>query len=91
MDSTSDIMNALRAARALLDLSQEELAVAAGVSRQIIVRIEKCEGNVLAEAIEKVRIALEAAGVVFVEGNATRGPAVALTRRRSSRMESTAE
>jgi transcriptional regulator with XRE-family HTH domain len=91
MDSTSDIMNALRAARALLDLSQEELAAAAGVSRQIVVRIEKCEGNVLAEAIEKVRSALEGAGVVFVEGNATRGPAVALTRRRGLRLESTAE
>jgi transcriptional regulator with XRE-family HTH domain len=34
MDSTSDIMNALRAARALLDLSQEELAVAAVVGNR---------------------------------------------------------
>ncbi|RWX20999.1 helix-turn-helix transcriptional regulator [Rhizobium leguminosarum] len=34
-------MIALRAARSLLGLSQEELADVAGVSRQIVVRIEK--------------------------------------------------
>ncbi|RVG14964.1 helix-turn-helix transcriptional regulator [Sinorhizobium meliloti] len=46
-------MTALRAGRALLGLSQEELAGLAGVSRQIVVRIEKCEINVLVESIEK--------------------------------------
>ncbi|WP_083222613.1 helix-turn-helix transcriptional regulator [Ensifer sp. LC163] len=39
-------MTALRAGRALLGLSQGELAALAGVSRQVVVRIEKCEGNV---------------------------------------------
>ncbi|WP_458382553.1 helix-turn-helix transcriptional regulator [Rhizobium anhuiense] len=73
-------MTLLRAGRALLGLSQEELAGRAGVSRQIVVRIEKCEGNVLVEAIRKVRSALEAEGVVFIEGNSDRGPGVAMTR-----------
>lgn len=81
MDSTSEIMGALRAGRALLGLSQEELAGLAGVSRQIVVRIEKGETNVLVESIEKVRAALEAGGVAFIEGCAERGPGVAMIRR----------
>ncbi|MGK9338022.1 helix-turn-helix domain-containing protein [Sinorhizobium meliloti] len=81
MDSTSEIMIALRAGRALLGLSQEELAGLAGVSRQIVVRIEKCETNVLVESIEKVRAALEAGGVAFIEGSGDRGPGVAMIRR----------
>ncbi|WP_457579235.1 helix-turn-helix transcriptional regulator [Ensifer adhaerens] len=74
MDTTSEMMTALRAGRALLGLSQEELAALAGVSRQVVVRIEKCEGNVLVDTIEKVRSALEAEGVVFIDGEGTRGP-----------------
>ncbi|WP_416066823.1 helix-turn-helix transcriptional regulator [Rhizobium sp. ZK1] len=74
-------MIALRAGRALLGLSQEELAHLAGVSRQILVRIEKCEQNVLVESIEKVRSALEAGGIVFIEGSPDRGPGVAVSRR----------
>ena len=80
MDSTTEIMGALRAGRALLGLSQEELAVLAGVSRQIIVRIEKCELNVLADSLDKVRSALEEGGVVFIEASGNRGPGVALRR-----------
>jgi transcriptional regulator with XRE-family HTH domain len=80
MDSTSEIMSALRAARALAGLSQDELAALAGVSRQIIVRLEKGESNVLVDAIEKVREALEGQGVVFIDGNAGHGPAVAMVR-----------
>ncbi|MNL64015.1 hypothetical protein D3C87_1881910 [compost metagenome] len=85
MDSTTEIMGALRAGRALLALSQEELAGLAGVSRQIVVRIEKCEGNVLSESIEKVRHALETGGVVFVEASDKRGPGVALRRTQNAR------
>lgn len=80
MDTTSEMMTALRAGRALLGLSQEELATLAGVSRQVVARIEKCEGNVLVESIEKVRSALESAGVVFIDGEGARGPGVALAR-----------
>lgn len=84
MDSTGEIMIALRAARALVGLSQEELALAAGVSRQIVVRIEKAESNVLAESIEKVRAALEDSGVVFLDGTSVRGPGVAMVRTKPS-------
>ncbi|WP_245445360.1 helix-turn-helix domain-containing protein [Agrobacterium rosae] len=45
-------MTAIGAGRALLGLSQEQLANAARISRQVIVRIEKCESNVLVESIE---------------------------------------
>ncbi|MBB3398825.1 helix-turn-helix domain-containing protein [Rhizobium sp. BK060] len=83
MDSTTDIMIALRAGRALLGLSQEELATLAGVSRQIVVRLEKCEGNVLTESLSRVRTALEGHGVVFIEATPDRGPGVALARGRA--------
>lgn len=73
-------MIALRAGRALVGLSQEELASRAGVSRQMVLRIEKAEGSVTAESIEKVRSALDAAGVVFLDGTEQSGPAVALRR-----------
>lgn len=81
MDSTSEIMRALRAGRALLGLSQEELAELAGISRQIVVRIEKGESNVLVEAIEKVRMALESRGVAFIDATREHGPGVAMLRR----------
>jgi len=80
MDSTSEIMSALRAARALVGLSQEDLAALAGVSRQVVARMERAESNVMADSIEKVRTALEASGVVFLDGTERRGPAVAMSR-----------
>lgn len=80
MDSISEIMRVLRAARALAGLSQEELAELSGVSRQIVVRIEKGENNVLVEAIEKVRRALEHQGVAFTDATPEHGPGVALSR-----------
>lgn len=89
MDSTSEIMTAMRAGRALLGLSQEQLASAAGVSRQVVVRIEKCETNVLVESLDKVRAALEAGGVAFIDGTSDRGPGVALVRRLPSVVEVT--
>lgn len=83
MDSISEIMRALRGGRALLGLSQEELAQLAGVSRQIVVRIEKGESNVLVEAVEKVRTALEASGVAFIDATREHGPGVAMARNAS--------
>lgn len=74
-------MSALRAGRALLGLSQEEVASLAGLSRQILVRIEKGEPNILVESIEKVRAALETRGVIFIDGSPDHGPGVALARR----------
>ena len=77
-------MRALRARRALVGLSQKEMAEVIGVSRQIIVRVEKGESNVLVQAVEKMRTALEAQGVVFIDGTDKHGPAVALARRRKN-------
>ncbi|WP_245269655.1 helix-turn-helix transcriptional regulator [Ensifer sp. WSM1721] len=76
----SEIMRVLRAARALVGLSQAELAELSGVSRQIVVRIENGENNVLVEAIEKVRRALEQQGVTFTDATPQHGPGVALGR-----------
>lgn len=85
-----EIMIALRAGRAILGISQEELATLAGVSRHIVVRLEKCEGNVLVESLSRVRSALEGADVVFIEATAERGPGVALARPRSVDIENLA-
>ena len=44
----------MKSARAKLDLSQEDLAVAVGVSRQTIVGIEKGEGNPSLDLCKKI-------------------------------------
>lgn len=80
MDSMSEIMTALRAGRAMLGLSQEELGALAGLSRSVIARIEKLEPNVMVDTLERVRIALEEGGVVFLDSSVERGPAVAMAR-----------
>lgn len=52
----------------------------AGVSRQILVRLERGDDNVLADSIKRVRAALENAGVVFIPSGEGRGPGVAERR-----------
>lgn len=60
----------LRAARALLGWSQTELASRAGVSLPTVKRVEGSFGpNVSEEARSKLRLALEAAGIEFLEEN----------------------
>lgn len=81
MESIFETMRMLRAARVLLDLSQQELSERAGVGRQTVVRIEHGEKGVSADAIEKVRVALEKSGVVFLPSTVEHGPAVALRRK----------
>ena len=57
----------VRAARALVDCSQSKLAEKAGVSVSIVERLEMgVPYRPADEAVEKIRIALEAAGVVFI-------------------------
>lgn len=80
MDSISEITRLLRAGRVLLGLSQEDLASIAGVSRQIIVRMERGDDNVLTDTIKRVRAALEAEGLVFIPSDKGRGPGVAERR-----------
>lgn len=61
----------LRAARALLGWSQERLAEASGVSVPTIKRLEPGDGllQTRVETQEKLRAALEAAGVAFTNGD----------------------
>lgn len=62
----------MRAARALISLSQSELAKRAGVS---IPTVKRCESDservasVSAETQDKIRAVLEAEGVEFTNGN----------------------
>ena len=61
----------LRAARALLAWSREMVAAASGVSLATIKRIEPGEGTLstTVETLEKLKTALEAAGVEFTNGD----------------------
>ncbi len=60
----------IRAARAILDLSQAGLAELAGVSSMTVKRAEGSGKPYPAEkAIRSIRAALEAAGVVFIPEN----------------------
>ena len=70
----------LRAARALLGWSQERLADASGVSTPTIKRLEPGEGLVQTrvDTLDKLRRALEAAGVDFTNGGE---PGVKLRRK----------
>jgi transcriptional regulator with XRE-family HTH domain len=58
----------LRAARALLGISQRQLAEIAGVSLPTIQRMETSEGNVrgIVESLTRVVAALEAAGIELI-------------------------
>jgi|HubBroStandDraft_6_1064221.scaffolds.fasta_scaffold118673_5 transcriptional regulator with XRE-family HTH domain len=72
----------LKAARALLAWSQSQLAVAADVSIPTIKRLEAQEGLLGGrnETGAKIRMALEAAGIEFIDENGG-GPGVRLRKR----------
>lgn len=72
--------NQIRAARALLNLSQAEVAALAGVSVPTVKRAEGA-GKVAAsaDALQAIKTALEAAGAVFLPENGN-GPGVALRK-----------
>lgn len=71
----------LRAARAILNLTQGRVADMAGVSTMTIKRAEGSGSPAAsADAIAAIRAALEAAGVVFLDQNGN-GPGVALRKR----------
>ncbi|PWB84609.1 MAG: transcriptional regulator [Methylocystaceae bacterium] len=60
----------LRAARALLGASQPEIAALSGLSTMTVKRAEGAgQPSASAEAIAKIRAALEAAGVEFIPEN----------------------
>lgn len=71
----------LRAARALIGLSQPQLAEQCGVSTMTIKRAEGAGAPTPSpDALMKIEAALEAAGVVFMDGGSSRegGPGVRL-------------
>ncbi|MFD2053749.1 helix-turn-helix domain-containing protein [Mesorhizobium calcicola] len=80
MESFADTIRMMRVARALLELSQEDLAELAGVGRQTIVRIEGGGKGVAFDVVDRVRTALEKEGVVFLSSTADHGPGIALRR-----------
>lgn len=61
----------IRAARALLRMEQKDLAEASGVSLPSIKRLETQPGALAAQdrTIAAIRIALENAGVLFIDQN----------------------
>ena len=68
-----------RSARALLDLTQPELARSAKLGLSTIVDFERERRQVSAEAVGAIRTALEGAGVRFIEENGG-GPGVRLRK-----------
>jgi transcriptional regulator with XRE-family HTH domain len=72
----------VRAARALLDLSQDALAEAAQVGVSALRDFESQRRTTAGDGLAAIRRALENAGVVFLAGTADRGPGVALAGRR---------
>ena len=71
----------LRAARGLLGWSQSQLADRAGLSLPTVKRFETGKGaNVSDDARRKLKNALEAAGVIFIQENGG-GPGVRLRKR----------
>jgi transcriptional regulator with XRE-family HTH domain len=75
----------IRAARALVDISQTELSKRAGLSLATIKRVEASSGNMrmTVETLLCIQAALEKAGVVFIEGDKQHGPGVRLRKPRA--------
>jgi predicted transcriptional regulator len=76
----------LKAARTLVGWSQEQLASSAGVSLPTIKRLEAAEGWLGGRQTtgHKIRIALEKAGIEFIDENGG-GPGVRLRKRQRSK------
>jgi DNA-binding XRE family transcriptional regulator len=76
----------VKAARALLAWSQEQLAAAADVSIPTIKRLEAHDGPLggRSETGFKIRSALEAAGIEFIEENGG-GPGARLRKRKQQK------
>lgn len=72
----------IKAARALLAWSQDEMAAAAGVSIPTVKRLEAEDGPLggRSDTASKIRLALDRAGIEFIDENGG-GPGVRLRRR----------
>jgi DNA-binding transcriptional regulator YiaG len=73
-----------RAARALLGITQTELAETAGLGLSTVVDFEKQRRIVSGEAIQEMKLALEKRGILFLETNGE-GEGVRLRRRGAGR------
>ena len=69
-----------RGARGLLNMTQPGLAVEARLGLSTIVDFEKGRRTVSAEAIQKIRTAIEKAGVEFIDENGG-GPGIRLRKK----------
>jgi DNA-binding XRE family transcriptional regulator len=68
-----------RAARALLEMNQTTLAQNAGLGLSTIVDFEKDRRQVSLDAVQAIKVALERAGITFLEENGG-GPGVRLKK-----------
>ena len=69
----------LRAARALVGWTRDELAVAAGTTSRTLARLEAGETEARTSTARAIRAALESAGVIFIAENGD-GPGVRLRK-----------
>lgn len=69
-----------RAARALLNWSQPTLAETIGISRQTITNFESGANIPHPNNLADIRVALEEAGVIFIDEDKTAGPGVRLRK-----------
>lgn len=67
-----------RAARSLVNLSQQDLATAAGLGRSTVAEFESGSRVPISGNLTAMRTALEAAGVTFIASDNTAGPGVRL-------------
>lgn len=58
-----------RAARAIVGMSQDELAEVSGVAKRTIVSFEKEDRQPYDRTIQALKVALENAGVTFLDDN----------------------
>lgn len=70
----------IRAARGLLDWSQQQLATTANVGLSTIRSFETGKRVPIANNLQAIRMALEAAGIIFIDQNGA-GPGVRLRDR----------
>jgi predicted transcriptional regulator len=70
----------IRAARVLLEIGQQELAERSTVGLATLKRIEAAGSDLTGtvQTISKIKRALEAAGIVFIDQDAKNGPGVRL-------------
>jgi DNA-binding transcriptional regulator YiaG len=74
----------VKAARALLNMSQTSLAKSAMLGLSTVVDFEKSRRRVSEVAVQAIRTALEARGIIFLGENGE-GPGVRLRKRRGSK------